>query len=144
MEGECFAAARRFITLATEGEAPSIEDLSEALDRLILAYHLTPRGDVSGDDREPPDTDHGYQLIGERFPAFGYYASVDPSETEAEAALGDAIDDIADIVRDLRDVLWYLENSGVDEAHWQFRFLFEIHWGRHARDLALYLHAKRF
>ena len=55
---------------------------------------------------------------------------------------GDAIDDLADIAGDLEEVLRRFEHSGKNAGDWYFRMLFEIHWGRHLRELQLYLHAK--
>ncbi|HET6941361.1 MAG TPA: hypothetical protein VFH89_04275 [Sphingomicrobium sp.] len=57
--------------------------------------------------------------------------------------VGDAVDDLTDITQDMRAVVWFADNVGRDDAHWAFR-LFFFHWGRHARELSLYLHARRF
>jgi hypothetical protein len=57
------------------------------------------------------------------------------------AMVGNAIDDLTDISGDLREVLWRYETLGADDALWHFHFLFLIHWGQHARELSLYLHA---
>jgi hypothetical protein len=57
--------------------------------------------------------------------------------------MGDAIDDLADLTLDMREVVWLAEHVGLDDAHWSFR-LHYFHWGRHARELALYLHSRQF
>ena len=81
-----------------------------------------------------------YDQLGARFPDYGYYASVDPRLVlEEKPSVGDAIDDLADIVLDLREVSWRYDTFGADDAHWHFRFLFQIHWGAHVRDLSRYL-----
>ena len=138
------AAARSFLSLIEESGVPSSRDLLRALDGLAMAYHETPEGDPADDDETPPRKDYQerYACIGKRFPDYGYYAASDPSEPVSEAAMtGDAIDDLADISADLEKVIWRFDNLGPDDAHWHFRFLFEIHWGMHLRQLALYLHA---
>jgi hypothetical protein len=59
----------------------------------------------------------------------------DPTAVDEKGMVGDAIDDLADIAADLEEVVW------ADDAHWHYKFLFEVHWGMHLRELALYLHA---
>ena len=55
--------------------------------------------------------------------------------------MGDAINDLADLTLDMREVCWLAEHAGVDDAHWSFRLHF-FHWGLHARELSFYLHAR--
>ena len=144
-ETPTFAAVRSFLTLLGEGEPPSVEALAEALDQLAIAYHHAPEGDPANDDRDPPEWDFKarYAALGERFPELAMYAVADPSEViNDEAMCGDAIDDLTDIERDLNEVVWRFEKVGADDAHWHFKLLYRSHWGRHLRELALYLHAK--
>ncbi|HUE79504.1 MAG TPA: DUF5063 domain-containing protein [Sphingomicrobium sp.] len=141
------AAVRGFLALLNDGAAPSGRELARALDQLAMAYHEAPDGDPAEEDRESPT--HGfenykerYAKLGKRFPDYGYYAVADPMKPiTQESLVGDAIDDLADIAGDLEEVVWRFENLGADDAHWHFRFLFEIHWGMHLRELSLYLHA---
>lgn len=138
-------AVRRFLSLIGDGEPPSDESLAEALDELALAYHRAPEGEPTDDDRDPPEWNFTARAaaLGERFPDLGIYAVSDPSEAINEKAMcGHAIDDLTDIERDLTEVLWRFENLGADDAHWHFKLLYRCHWGRHLRELALYLHAK--
>jgi hypothetical protein len=137
-------AVREFLDLIGKGEPPSRERLVEALDELAMAYHRAPDGEPADDDREPPGWDFKSRVaaLGERFPDLGIYAVSDPSEPANEKAMcGDGIDDLTDIERDLSEVLWRYENLGADDAHWHFKLLYRCHWGRHLRELALYLHA---
>jgi len=137
------AAARRFIDLATIGAAPSTGALARCLDELALSYHDTPFGEPDESEDRPPGEDRlTYQEIGSRFPEYGYYGVADPNQVPGEAMVGDAIDDIMDIANDLKEVLWRFERFGADDAHWYFRLLFQIHWGRHLRELACYLHSQ--
>lgn len=137
-------AVRSFLALLAEGEPPSDETLAKALDQLALAYHQAPEGEPADDDRRPPEWDFKarYAALGQRYPQLGMYAVADPSEViNEEAMCGDAIDDLTDIERDLREVIWRFENIGAEDAHWHFKLLYRSHWGRHLRELALYLHA---
>ena len=58
--------------------------------------------------------------------------------------VGDAVDDITDIVGDLSEALWRYTAVGPDDAHWYFRFSYETHWGRYLHDLRSYIYAKQF
>jgi hypothetical protein len=80
--------------------------------------------------------------MAQRFPALGYYGCADPKEVPGKAVVGDAIDDIMDITNDLQEVLWRFDRFGASDAHWHLRFLYQIHWGKHLRDLARYLHSR--
>jgi hypothetical protein len=139
------ATVRKFLALVSEGPVPTDEELARTLDELALAYWLTPDGDVSEEEFDPPPFDHqeSYKQLSQRFPEFGMYAVSDPTEAvNDEQMCGDAIDDLSDIRGDLMEVLWRYENVGPDEAHWYFKLLYWMHWGRHLRELSLYLHAK--
>lgn len=138
------AAVRRFLALLDGGERPTVEDLAESLDHLAMAYHHAPEGEPADDDRYPEwNFKARYGNLAERFPQLGMYAVADPSEPiNGDTMCGDAIDDLADIERDLSEVVWRFENIGPDDAHWHFKLLYRSHWGRHLRELALYLHAK--
>lgn len=139
------AAIRRFLRLLREGPPPPDEELARALDELAMAYHEAPEGLPADDDREPPARKSQERVteIGARFPDYGYYAVADPTEPlNNEGLVGDAIDDLADISRDLDEVVWRFENIGADDAHWHFKLLYRSHWGRHLRELSHYLHAK--
>ena len=138
------AVIRRFLKLIGEGEPPSNELLARALDELAMAYHNAPEDDPADEDRDPPEWDYKerYAALAERFPQFGVYAISDPTEPiNEEARCGDAIDDLTDIEGDLAEVLWRFEALGPGDAHWHFRLLYHVHWGRHLRELAFYVHA---
>ena len=139
------ATVRCFLALLREGSPPSDEELARALDELAMAYHEAPEGAPAEDERDPPSGDfrERYAGLGKRFPEYGLYAVADPTEPlNEESLVGDAIDDLADIARDLEEVVWRFENLGADDAHWHFKLLYRIHWGMHLRELSHYLHAK--
>ena len=139
-------AARQFLAVVWDGPAPADDVLAAALDRLVAAYHDTPDADASDSDLEAPRQDGAslYEEVTARFPDYGLYPVADPIAAPEDAAMmGDAIDDLADLTLDTREVLWLAENLGLADAHWSFRLLF-FHWGRHARELSLYLHARQW
>ena len=133
---------RRFIEFVLERPGSSLAELEYILDELALSYHTTPTAEPSDVDRDPPGYPPGlYQEVGKRFPELGYFAVADPAVVvDEEPVTSDAVDDLSDIVRDLLEVLWRYENIGLDDAHWHFRLLHDIHWGQHLRELQLYLH----
>lgn len=139
-------AARHFLTVVWGGEAPSDEALLEALDRLVFAYHHTPDAGPSDTDLKAPRFDGAtlYEEVARRFPDHGHYPVSDPTASREDAAMmGDAIDDLADLTLEMRQVVWLADHIGPHDAHWFFRLHF-FHWGRHARELSLYLHARQF
>ena len=136
-------AAQNFIHFVTEGELPTIKQLSIALDTLAQAYNEAADGAFSESDAEPPPRD--YQSVRNqlrlRFPYLGYYELAWP---DRGVVTSDAIGDLADILGDLREVMWRFEYLGANDALWHFKFLFKTHWGLHLRDLSLHLHFKQF
>ena len=140
------AAAAHFLDVVWNGEAPGDEALLAALDRLLAAYHGAPDTGPSDTELEAPRSGGPalYREVANRFPDYGLYPVSDPTASPGEAGMtGDAIDDLADLTSDMREVVWLAENIGADDAHWSLRLLY-FHWGRHARELALYLHARQF
>lgn len=125
-------------------ESVRLNRLAEALDRLVIEYHRAPDVEPDVVDVESPTI--SYQPLAKRaaasFPELGLYGDVDPQDgLDQEISLGDAIDDLADIARDLTEVLWHLDNVGVNDAIWMFRFGYQTHWGRHLHDIRRYLHS---
>lgn len=128
-----------------DDENVRLDRLAQALDRLVIEYHRAPDVEPEMVDVESPTVP--YEPLAKRaalsFPELGYYADVEPEGgLDQEIGLADAIDDLADIARDLTDVLWHLDNVGVNDAIWVFRFGYQSHWGMHLHRLRLYLHAK--
>ncbi|RKG83935.1 DUF5063 domain-containing protein [Corallococcus terminator] len=139
-----------FAVFDAEVDAPTREcDLRLALDRIALASHFV---DVEFDPNAPSPDDvpttpykEFSQRLGQCFPGLGYYSvSLDSTDLgEEKPGVGDAIDDLADIARDLQEVLLRWETSEVD-ALWHFQFNFGAHWGQHLRALQLHLHERAF
>ena len=131
-------------------EQERLPTLAEALDRLALAYHHIPEG-APGSDADPPrESDAALrEEISRRFPELGLYASVPPEEPSGAALdcapeVGDAVDDLTDVVGEMRAIVWRCKNVDEEDAAWHFRFGYRTHWGRHLHDLRRYLHLLMF
>jgi hypothetical protein len=119
--------------------------LRGALDSLAMAVRdITnefDEKDYPDDPREDYQTT--YKVVGQRFPTLGYYnvpLSITREIGESRMGVGDAVDDIVDILFDLKGVLWRLDNTSVDDALWHLNQDYQSHWGQHLRGLQLYLH----
>lgn len=113
-----------------------------ALDRLVAAVHEVR---FEFDGAEYPEAPRfaypsARALVSSRFPDFGPYsvpASMRPENTEV--MLGDAVDDLADLIIELRDVEWRFEHTSDADALWQLENGFRAHWAAHVRWLQVFL-----
>jgi hypothetical protein len=144
------ATVHEFLDLLDNGkgdEQANIRTLELVLDRLALAYHFAD--DIFEDGHsDPPVQDYHQlrQLAATRFPKFGLYnvpSKITEQIMEAEMQVGDALDDVADMARDLSEVMWCWEHTSEKDALWHFRWGYENHWGKHLRNLQTYLYALR-
>ncbi len=149
---EIRALINEFAQLASMHAMSSIRDitsLEQALDALAFAYHFVGEYDdlIDDSENESPTTDY-YRIreaVVTRFPSFGYYYVANPNSDlyqPAEILIADAVDDLTDIIQDLLEVEWYWSNTSENDALWHFRFGYENHWGKHLRELQVYLYAE--
>ena len=111
--------AREFLAVVWEGDAPDDATLLRALDRLLSRSHEVPFANCADADDEPPAADGPalFQEVASRFPNYGMYLVVDSlAPMDDDKLLADAVDDIADITKDLRAVIWHDETFGLDDA----------------------------
>jgi hypothetical protein len=114
--------------------------LPRVLDSLALVAHSDTFGLDETDYPEEPREDYQatYEAVGRHFPTLGYYNvpdSITREIGESKIGVGDAIDDIVDILLDLKGVLWRFKNTSVDDALWDLNQSFLSHWGLHLRGL---------
>ena len=67
----------------------------------------------------------------------GYYWDIAPflGDAPGDQVVGDLADDLVDIYLDLRRGFAILDVGGpIRDAVWEWRFSFEVHWGKHTAD----------
>jgi hypothetical protein len=136
-------------------------DLYRILPDLVSEAIRLPDVDLYGRD-EPEDLNEGssaerpsapmsgvewralYELLRKRLGDVDLYWTVfDPTDSkDTEAIRGSLADDVADIYRDLKEVLNLTDKSAISpqEAIWDWRFSFYSHWGHHAFSALRTLH----
>ncbi|WP_233702624.1 DUF5063 domain-containing protein [Hyunsoonleella flava] len=75
------------------------------------------------------------------FPEYGWYHSLINSHkiTESENLVtGDAIDDLTDIIKDMMEVKWTIENESASNGMWLFNFLMQHHCEQHLVNFLKY------
>lgn len=138
-------------TLISSAAQLEPEDRQKRLLRVLNSLELAclDLPDVEPDDQEgnsPNTYDKRRSEVTTAFPEFGWYHSMRPSAVDeaTEAGVGDAVDDLADILRDIDGVLWTEANEGESNAIWEAKFSYEHHAGSHLADLRSYLYRLRF
>jgi hypothetical protein len=145
------AAARDLDLLVARSAAVLPEDrqhaLMIALDRLELSCLALPEVEPDDSVGESPNTYTArYQSLSSAFPELGYYYTVraSPPDKPEEPTVGDAADDLADILRDLDGALWAEQHEGWRNGIWEAKFGYEHHFGAHLVGLRSYLYRLRF
>ena len=114
---------------------------------LVDLYHWYFKVKYIFDENEYKDFDKTLLLnikenVGQNFTNFGFYKTIlDIKETSNlnDVALGDANDDLMDIITDLLEVKWRIQNNSKDDGMWFFKLIFETHTKQHLLDLLNYL-----
>lgn len=118
---------------------------------LVKIYHSYFDYSYEFDQSEYGDFDKSQfpnilENIKSNFPDFHFYnihlSLTKTPNSSKNQALGDAIDDLYDIIFDLLETKWRLENNSYDDGVWFFKFIFESHTKQHVIDLLSYLNQK--
>ncbi len=128
----------------TDRTPADVTRLIRCLDALAYAVHFV-EAERASSELEPPRLDYAqtYDAIRQRFPFLGkYWLALHPvlqEGIEGELAVGDAIDDLADILIELKDVRWLHEHAGRQEALGALRERYDMHLWMHIHSLRQYL-----
>jgi len=102
------------------------------------------------DDTEFPDFDKLSlppirKNVESNFPGFGLYkTAIDITDiyNKVDDGIGDAIDDLTDIIIDLLEVKWRVENNSLEDGLSFFQLIFYGHTQQHVLDLLNYMKQK--
>ena len=126
----------------TASGLPLADRLRTARARLLSLYSaalLLPSVEPDDSDASPsPDLPAGWAGFED---TDIYWEVFDPYEHEdKEPVAGSLSDDVLDIYRDIRRGLTLWDASQTQNAIWEWRFHFDVHWGDHAVDALRALH----
>jgi hypothetical protein len=141
---------QRFVDYVSDPGEKVDEVLLELCDRVVSAFHAAnydaTRYAFNQDEPSPaPREDYTSRRakISANFPDYGYYRPAAHNEDdEGEEVLGDAVDDLADLLADFEEMIWRFDHTREDDALWHFHNGYWTHWGLHMRELQLYLFRK--
>ena len=127
-------------------------DNEKLLERnLVKIYDLYFDIQYKFDERDFPDCDKiEYskirQNITSNFKDFGLYKTIiDISDVYNlnENATADALDDLTDIIMDLLEIKWRIENNSLEDGLWFFEMIFHSHTKQHVLDLLNFMKNKK-
>ncbi len=114
---------------------------------LVKIYNLYFEVEYIFDETDYPDFDKSKlpnirTNVISNFPEFGLYKianDITNFDNIDDILTGDAIDDLSDIIIDLLEVKWSIENNSFNDGIWHFKLAFETHLKQHILDLLNYI-----
>ena len=137
----------RIVEFGTNEKLQS-ENITLEIQRLLVgiyAEYLNVETEFDETDYEEPinlDYDGMRSIVTEHFPNFSWYHSVWESHKineDVELTTRDSIDDLTEIINDLIEVQWRLENNSEKDGLYQFEFLMKKHSEQHLVNLIKYI-----
>jgi hypothetical protein len=129
----------------------TVSDKEKLLERhLVKIYDLYFDIEYIYDERSFPDI-YDSQITGIRrnvesnFKDYGFYKTsfdINDIENLEDNTIGDAVDDLCDIIIDLLEVKWRIENNSLADGLWYFQLIFQSHTQQHIIDLLNYMKQK--
>lgn len=129
----------------------TVTDKEKLLERhIVKIYNLYFDIDYNFDEAEYPDFDKSklpdIRLnVSSNFKDFGFYKTIIAIydiDNLKNNAIGDAIDDLSDIIIDLLEIKWRIENNSLADGLWYFQLIFYGHTQQHILDLLNYMKQK--
>lgn len=148
---EVINVINQIIRYGLESNIPEENKQSDLEKNLINIYKLYFEHNDTFDKKEYAEFDITQsktiqENIKSNFPEFGLYNTIlnlsNFTYNEENQLVGDATDDLNDIINDLREVKWRLENNSLDDGIWFFKFIFKNHTKQHVLALLNYLNQK--
>ena len=85
------------------------------------------------------------QNVENNFSDFGLYKTVidfTDFDNKVDNEIGDAIDDLTDIILDLLEIKWRIETNSLADGLWYFQLIFYSHTKQHVLNLLNYMKQK--
>jgi len=117
---------------------------------LVKIYNLYFDIEYKFDEKDYPGVDKTIyadirQNVKSNFKDFGFYKTVsdiNDINNLNDNAIGDALDDLTDIILDLLEIKWRIENNSLADGLWFFELTFYSHTQQHIIDLLNYIKQK--
>jgi hypothetical protein len=129
----------------------TLADKEKLLERhLVKIYNLYLDIEYKFDETNFPEfniTEYSEirQNVTSNFKGFGLYKTIldiNDIDNLKENAIGDALDDLTDIIRDLLEIKWRIESNSLADGLWFFELIFYTHTQQHIIDLLNYMKQK--
>ena len=129
----------------------TVTDKEKLLERnLVKIYDFSFEIEYKFDATDYPVYDKSHlpdirQNVESNFPDFGFYKTIlDILDLDnlKDNAIGDTIDDLTDIITDLLEIKWRIENNSVADGLWYFQLIFHGHTQQHILDLLNFIKQK--
>ena len=129
----------------------TVNDKEKLLERhLVKIYDLYFHIEYKFDETDFPDFDKSQlpdirQNITSNFMDFGFYKTIldiNDIDNLKDNAIGDAIEDLSEIITDLLEIKWRIENNSLADGLWFFELIFYSHTQQHILDLLNYMKQK--
>jgi hypothetical protein len=129
----------------------TVADKEKLLERhLVKVYDLYFNIAYKFDETDFPDFDKSQhpdirQNVASNFQDYGFYKTIleiNNIDNVKDNAIGDAIDDLSDIIADLLEIKWRIENNSLADGLWFFELIFYSHTQQHILDLLNFMKQK--
>lgn len=129
----------------------AVTDKEKLLERnLVKIYDLYFDIKYNFDETDFPDFDTSQlpdirKNVSSNFKDYGFYKTIldiNDIDNLTDHAIGDAIDDLSDIIFDLLEIKWRIENNSLADGLWFFELTFYSHTQQHVLNLLNFMKQK--
>jgi len=129
----------------------TVTDKEKLLERnLVKIYDLYFDIKYNFDETDFPDFDTSQlpdirQNVSSNFKDYGFYKTIldiNDIDNLTDNAIGNAIDDLSDIIFDLLEIKWRIENNSLADGLWFFELTFYSHTQQHVLNLLNFMKQK--
>lgn len=119
-------------------------------ENLIKIYHHSFSLPSVIDDNDYPDFpkeefENVRKYVCCNFKEYGHYKTfmnILKTNDKKDVLIGDAVDDITDIILDFLEFRWRFDNTSVEDAIWYFELNFRTHTKQHILNILNYINLK--